>query len=82
MMINVTYYIIPDKPSRGEIVTFRCCNIMLVAGVLFTELLGVINGVMGGPGSTFGFAIVAAPKARVWLLSRRRFGASLIFGCV
>jgi hypothetical protein len=30
-----------------------------------TELAGVICGVIGGPGSTFGLAMVAAPRARV-----------------
>lgn len=49
-------------------------------GVLATEWLGVIRGVMGG--SILGFAMVEAPRARVWELSRRRFGASLIFGWV
>jgi len=44
------------------------------------ELDGVICGVIGV--SVFGFAIVEAPSARVCELSRRRFGASLIFGCV
>jgi len=49
-------------------------------GVLPIELLGVICGVMGV--SVLGLAIVDAPKARVWELSRRRLGASLILGCV
>lgn len=76
------YYIMPDRPSKGEMVVLRCCDIIPVAGVLTAELLGVLKGVVGRPGSTLGFAIVAAPSARVWLLSRRRFGASLILGCV
>lgn len=42
------------------------------------ELDGVICGVIGV--SVLGFAIVEAPSARVCELSRRRFGASLIFG--
>lgn len=81
----------PAKPSKGEIV-FRCefdddddeeedampLPLFTVAGVLLTELAGVICGVIGG--STFGLAIVAAPRALVWLLSLRRFGASLILG--
>jgi hypothetical protein len=37
-------------------------------------------GVLGVWGSTLGFAICDAASAREWLLSRRRFGASLIFG--
>jgi hypothetical protein len=67
-----------DKPSNGLIV-FRCCC-RIVPGVLLTELLGVICGVIGV--SILGFAMVEAPNARVWLLSLLRFGASLILGCV
>lgn len=75
-------YIIVDKPSRGLIVLRWCCGSKPVAGVLLIDesFLGVICGVMGV--SFLGLAMVDAPRARVWLLSRRRFGASLIFGCV
>lgn len=66
------------RPSKGLIV-FRCCSIPSV-GVFDTELLGVIWGVMGI--SILGLAIAEAPSARVWEDSLRRFGASLIFGCV
>lgn len=65
-----------------------CCSACGVwhcgaVGVLATDMAaGVICGVKGSWGSGFGFVIVDAAKARVWLLSRRRFGASLILGCV
>jgi hypothetical protein len=54
-------------------------------GVFTTEEAGVICGVEGRGGafsSCFGFAIWEAPNARVCDDSRRRLGASLIFGCV
>jgi hypothetical protein len=53
---------------------------VVAVGVFVTDLLGVICGVRGA--SVFGFAIVEAARARVWLLSLRRLGASLILGCV
>ena len=43
---------------------------------------GVIWGVKGCCGSVLGLAMLDAARARVWLLSRRRLGASLILGCV
>jgi hypothetical protein len=43
------------------------------------DMAGVICGVSG---SARGLAMVAAPRARVLLLSLRRLGASLILGCV
>jgi len=48
-------------------------------GVFATEAAGVNCGVKG---SVLGLAMVAAARLRVWLLSLRRFGASLILGCV
>jgi hypothetical protein len=54
-------------------------------GVLTTEEAGVICGVEGGGGafsSCLGLAIWDAPNARVCDDSRRRLGASFIFGCV
>jgi hypothetical protein len=67
----VLTHIIVASPSNGEI-AFRCdcddeevVDMGPLAGVLLTELAGVICGVIGGPGSTFGLAMVAAPRARV-----------------
>jgi hypothetical protein len=56
-----------DRPSKGLIV-FRCCCCCCCCkdpgvGVLVTELLGVICGVIGV--SIFGFAMVNAPSALV-----------------
>ena len=44
-----------------------------------TDAAGVSCGVRG---SVFGLAIFDAARFRVWLLSLRRLGASLILGCV
>ena len=52
-------------------------------GVLTPDVAeGVICGVMGLCSSILGLAMVAAARILVWPPSRRRFGASLTFGCV
>ena len=53
-----------DRPSKG-VTIFRggCCCVEPGMGVLVTELLGVICGVMGV--SVLGLAMVDAPNARV-----------------
>lgn len=56
----------PDNPSNG---------------LMFLRTTVGRFGV-GGAFSFLGFAIAEAPRARVCELSRRRFGASLILGCV
>jgi hypothetical protein len=48
------------------------------AGVLATDWLGVMRGVDGGGGTAF--VVTAAVSDLAWLLSLRRFGASLILG--
>jgi len=70
-----SYIIPPGMSSRLGVLR---CRRLPVVGVLATEFAGVICGVSGA--SSLGFAMVAAPNARVWDDSRRRFGASLIFG--
>jgi len=56
------HYIMVDRPSKGLIV-FRCCCKTPGVGVLVTELVGVICGVIGV--SILGLAVVEAPNARV-----------------
>lgn len=64
---QMRHYIMVDRPSKGLIV-FRCCCCCCCCktpgvGVLVTELLGVICGVIGV--SILGLAMVEAPNARV-----------------